>query len=145
VVRGTTNRSFAVVAAGDRFGIGMDIETAEGCAPLGTLAALVGLPSGKGAAETFAAVRIPLNLPAHPLQYFARSLFSVWQDSQNFVMAVVARPGGQGIGMDAVMTTSRLITAEKAAKSMTDVRSGIRRACHGNTFCRRVPVPSLAA
>ena len=157
MVRGTTNRSFlavavAVAVAGKRvganadigIGIGIGIGIDTGCAILGTLATLGGGPSWKGPAETFAAVRIPENLPAHPRQYFARSLFAVWQDSQNFVMAVTTWPGAQGIGMDAVMTTSTLITTEKAAKSMTDARSGMPRPCHGNTFCRRVPVPVAA-
>jgi len=155
MVRGTTNRSFlavavAVAVAGKRvganadIGIGIGIGIDTGCAILGTLATLGGGPSCRDPAETFAAVRIPENLPAHPRQYFARSLFAVWQDSQNFVMAVAAWPGTQGIGMDAVMTTSRLITTEKAAKSMTDARSGMPRPCHGNTFCRRVPVPVAA-
>ena len=150
VVRGTTNRSF-LAAAGNRagasagIGIGIGIGIDKGRAIRGALATLGGGPSCRDPAETFAAVRIPENLPAHPLQYVARSLFAVWQDSQNFVMAVAACPGAQGIGMDAVMTTSKLITTEKAAKSMTDARSGMPRACHGNTFCRRVPVPSLAA
>ena len=148
VVRGTTNRSFLAAAgkrAGANAGIGIGIGIDTGCAILGALATLGGRPSGKDPAGTFAAVRIPENLPAHPRQYFARSLFAVWQDSQNFVMAVTPWPRVQGIGMDAVMTTSRLITTEKAAKSMTDARAGIPRACHGNTFCRRVLVPSLAA
>ncbi|MDL9999309.1 hypothetical protein QTI24_11890 [Variovorax sp. J22P240] len=95
VVRGTTKRSL-VAAAGNRAGAGigidMGIDIDTGCASLGTLATLVGRPSGKDPAETFAAVRIPENLPAHPRQYLARSLFAVWQDSQNFVMAMSARP-----------------------------------------------------
>jgi hypothetical protein len=34
-----------------------------------------------------AGVRMPENLPPQPRQYLARSLFGVWQDSQNFVIA----------------------------------------------------------
>ena len=108
-----------------------------GCANLGVLATLGGLRSGKAPAETFAAVRIPLNRPAQPRQYFARSRFAVWQDSQNFVMAMTASRGAHGMGMYAVITTSRLITTEKAAKSMSDARSGLPSKCHGNTASRK--------
>ena len=56
-----------------------------GSASLGPFATFGGLSCGSS--ETCAAVRTPLNRPAHPRQYFARSRFAVWQASQNFVMA----------------------------------------------------------
>jgi hypothetical protein len=137
MVRGTTNRSLAVVA-GKNADAGIGIGTGAARAGLGAFAAFGGgLPSG-ASAETFAAVRSPLNLPAHPRQYRARSLFAVWQDSQNFVMAMTTRAGIHGIGMDAVITTSKLITTEKAAKSITEARSGIPSECQGSNVASRM-------
>ncbi|MDM0001976.1 hypothetical protein QTI24_25450 [Variovorax sp. J22P240] len=84
VLRDTTNRLFATGA-----GMCAAAANATGSATLGTLAAALGaLSSEKDPAGTFAAVRIPLNLPAQPRQYRARSLLAVWHDSQNFVMAI---------------------------------------------------------
>ena len=81
VVRGAANRSLVVAIAGHCSagicGIDKARGAGAGCANLGTLATLGGLPSGKAPAETFAAVRIPLNRPAQPRQYFARSRFAV--------------------------------------------------------------------
>jgi len=158
VARGTTNRSLVVAIARQRSGPGAGIGicicaidkaigTAAGCANLGTLATLGDLSSGNAPAGTFAAVRIPLNRPAHPRQYFARSRFAVWQDSQNFVMTMEAGRATHGIGMYAVITTSKLITTEKAAKSISDARSGIPSRCHGKTASRkrRPSVLSLGA
>lgn len=136
MVRGTTARSLAVVA-GKSADAGIGIGIGTGRAALGAFATLGGgLPSG-ASAETFAAVRIPLNLPAHPRQYRARSLFAVWHDSQNFVIAITTRAGTHGIDMDAVSTTSKLITTEKAAKSITDARSGIPSECQGSNVASR--------
>jgi hypothetical protein len=107
MVPGTTNKSLVAAIAGhrSRTGTGIDraADTGAGCPNLGPLATLGGLPSrlpsGKDPAETFAAVRIPLNRPAQPRQYFARSKFAVWQDSQNFVMAMAAGRVAHGMGM----------------------------------------------
>lgn len=140
VVRDTTKRSLVFANAGNSAGAGIGTERAT----LAILATLGGLPSGKDPTETCAAVRIPLNLPAHPRQYFARSLFAVWQDSQNFVMAMTRKPEVHGTGISAVITTSKLITTEKAAKSITDAHSGIPRASQGNDSSGRTLVPSLA-
>ena len=62
--------------------------------------------------------RIPENLPVQPRQYLAPSRLGVWHASQNFVIRSIQV--GQvvyGMGMNFVMTTSKLITTQKAAKS----------------------------
>ena len=67
--------------------------------------------------------RMPENLPAQPQQYLARSRLGAWHDSQNFVIRVY------GIGMNFVMTTSKLITSQKAAKSNAHAGAGTMRVC----------------
>jgi hypothetical protein len=63
VKRDTTNRSFLVA-----MGVHAGAVIATGIATLGAPRTLGGLSSSKDLAATFAAVRIPLNLPAQPRQ-----------------------------------------------------------------------------
>ena len=89
----------------------------------------------------------PSNEVTQKLRTEQLSRFAVWQDSQNFVMTMEAGRATHGIGMYAVITTSKLITTEKAAKSISDARSGIPSRCHGKTASRkrRPSVLSLGA
>jgi len=84
VGRGTTSSLLVFATAGQRSrpGIGScaidkAIGPAAGCAKPGSLAILWDLGSGNAPSVAFAAVRIPLNRPAQPRQYFARSRFAV--------------------------------------------------------------------
>jgi len=56
------------------------------------------LSSNSARSESSAGVRTPLNLPAHPTQRRALSLFAVWHASQYLVMSV-SSGGAQWTGM----------------------------------------------
>ena len=69
---------FAKAAAAGSAGLPAAMSVAQG----------VGACRSSNGVGVSADVRTPLNLPAHPTQYRARSLFAVWHASQYLVMAV---------------------------------------------------------
>jgi hypothetical protein len=85
-------------------------------------ARVAGASSSSGGAERCAEVRIPLNLPPHPAQCRARSLFGVWQSAQYLVTAVSYEEIVYWKGMNSATITNRLITRANAAKSWNPAR-----------------------